>query len=160
GYGIYKSTDQGNNWTKLTIPGADGFKPTDLEMDPTNPQILYAGFLGRGIFKTTNGGAKWCPLNPGIAFPPGCVAATGLSNPTTTTFDHVEIAIFRPSAASPAVLYTILGNCPDPIGNGPIFGGACSPPIFKSSDNGQTWTQTNANAPSSYSRYTHALAIH
>ena len=25
---------------------------------------------------------------------------------------------------------------------------------------GKTWTQTNATAPSSYSRYTHALAIH
>jgi len=160
GYGIYKSNDKGSSWTKLSIPGADGSKPTDLEMDPTNPQILYAGFLGRGVFKTTNGGTTWCPLNPGIPLPPGCVPATGLTNPTTTTFDHVEIAIFRPSAASPAVLYVILGNCPDPIGNGPILGGACSPPLFKSTDNGQTWTQTNAAAPSSYSRYTHALAIH
>src|SRR5262249_33565077 len=60
GYGIYKSTNQGKSWTKLTVAGADGFKPTDLEMDPKNPQILYAGYLGRGIFKTTNGGTSWC----------------------------------------------------------------------------------------------------
>jgi len=160
GYGIYESNDKGDNWSRLTIPGADGFKPTDLEMDPTNPQILYAGFMGRGVFKTTNGGANWCPLNPGITLPTGCAAATGLPNPTTNTFDHVQLAISRTNAANPAVLYAILGNCPDPIGNGPIAGGACSPPIFNSSDNGQTWTQTNAAAPSSYSRYTHALAIH
>jgi photosystem II stability/assembly factor-like uncharacterized protein len=160
GYGIYKSTDQGNNWTELTVHGAHGFKPTDLEMDPTNPQILYAGFLGRGLFKSTNGGTSWCALNPGVPLAGGCVAATGLPNPTTTTFDHVEISIFRPSAATPAVLYTILGNCPDPIGNGSVPGGSCSPPIFKSTDNGQTWTQTNPAAPASYSRYTHVLTIH
>jgi len=160
GYGIYKSQDKGNNWSRLTIPGAEGFKPSDLKMDPTNPQILFAGFMGRGVFKSTNGGANWCPLNPGIPLPSGCVAATGLSNPTITTFDHVQIAIFRPSPAAAATLYVILGNCPDPIGNGPILGGACSPPLFKSTDNGQTWTQTNAAAPSSYSRYTHVLTIH
>lgn len=160
GYGIYESNDKGDNWTKLTIPGADGFKPTDLQMDPTNPQILYAGFMGRGIFKTTDGGANWCPLNPGIPRPPGCKNTSGLPDPTTSTFDHVQLAISRTNAANPAVLYVIFGNCPDPIGNGPLFGGACSPPIFKSTDDSKTWTQTNATAPSSYSRYTHALAIH
>lgn len=159
GFGIYKSIDSGTNWTKLTIPGTNGAKPTDLERDPTNNNVMYAGFMGRGIFKTTNGGTNWCPLDPGIALPPGCAAASGLPNPTTTTFDHVEIAIDRPNAATPAVLYAIFGNCPDPIGNGPVLGGSCSPPIFKSTNDGSTWTQTNATGPSSYSRYTHALAI-
>jgi photosystem II stability/assembly factor-like uncharacterized protein len=160
GYGIYESNDKGNSWTRLPIPGADGFKPTDLQMDPTNPQILYAGFMGRGVFKTTDGGAHWCPLNPGIPRPAGCKKTSGLPDPTTTTFDHVQLAIFHTSAANPPVLYTILGNCPDPIGNGPVVGGACTPPLFKSTDDGKTWTQTNATAPSSYSRYTHVLVIH
>ena len=43
GYGIYKSQDKGNNWSRLTIPGAEGFKPSDLKMDPTNPQISSPG---------------------------------------------------------------------------------------------------------------------
>jgi hypothetical protein len=157
GYGIYKSIDQGNSWNRLTITGADGFKPTDLEMDPTNPQILYAGFMGKGIFKTTNGGTSWCPLNPGIPLPGGCTAATGLPNPTTTTFDHVEISVFK---TNPAILYAVFGNCPDPIGNGPVLGGSCAPLLFKSTNSGQTWTQQNAALPSSYSRYTHVLTIH
>jgi hypothetical protein len=164
GFGIYKSTSGGANgsWNKLMVPGTNGAKPTALRMDPTNGKVLYAGFLGRGIFKTVDAGNTWCPLNPGIPLPPGCSAATGLPDPGSTTFDFVEIAIHRPSAASPAVLYAMLGNCPDPLGNLNVgtIGSACNPPIYKSTDDGNTWTQTNSSAPNTYSRYNHALTIH
>ena len=159
GYGIYKSTNQGSSWTHLTVPGSGGARSTDLVMDPQSNTTLYAGFFGKGIFKTTDGGAHWCPLNAGIALPPGCVAATGLPNPGTTTFDSVRLAIRHPSAASPAVLYAILGNCPDPIGNGPVFGGYCNSPLFKTTDGGATWTQVNAAVPTGFSRYHQALTI-
>jgi hypothetical protein len=164
GYGIYKSTSGGANgsWSKLTVPGATGAKPTALRMDPTDGKVLYAGFLGRGIFKTMDAGSTWCPLNPGIPLPPGCLASTGLPDPGSTTFDFVEIAIHRPSAATPAVLYAVLGNCPDPLGTLDVggTGSPCHPPIYKSIDDGKSWTQTNAAAPNTYSRYNHALTVH
>ncbi|HKR59801.1 MAG TPA: hypothetical protein VJS64_08690, partial [Pyrinomonadaceae bacterium] len=162
GYGIYKSLNRGTAWNKLTIPGTDGIRPTDLEMDPTNPQILYAGFFGKGLFKSLDGGAKWCPLNPGFALPAGCPTVTGLPNPSTVTFDYIEISIHRPSASSPAVLYAMLGACPNPLTDN------CTPFIFKSIDNGASWTQSLAGAPGGldsgpcprvYSRYTHGLTI-
>ena len=163
GYGIYKSPNKGTAWTKLNVPGTNGSLPSDLEMDPTNPRILYAGFSGRGIFKTTDSGASWCPLNPGISVP-GCTPATGLPDPATLTFDHVELAIRRPSASSPATLYATFGQCPNPV----TFN--CIPSIFKSTDGGATWTQKLAGAPGTaidsgpcpklYSRYTHGLTIH
>ena len=159
GYGIYKSTNGGINWNPLSVPGAAGAKPTDLEMDPTSNTTLYAGFLGLGVFKTTDGGSSWCPLNPGIALPPGCSAATGLPNPTTNTFDHVQIAIYRPSAASPATLYVLQGNCTSQIVD------ACPATVYKSIDGGNTWTQPPATLSCGgsegfiYSRYTHALTI-
>ncbi len=161
GFGLYKSTNAGNSWNLLTVPGASGAKPSDLEIDPTSSNTLYAGFMGRGVFKTTNGGTTWCPLNAGIALPPGCTAASGLPNPSTT-FDRVQIAISRPNVANPAVLYVTFGNCPDFIGNSasdPQIGGGCDPPLYKSSDGGATWTLQNSAAPESYSRYTHALTI-
>lgn len=104
GYGIYKSSDQGSTWTHLGVPGSGTARSTDLVMDPQSNTTLYAGFLGKGIFETTDGGAHWCPLNSGIALPPGCAAATGLPNPATTTFDSVRLTIRHPSTASPAVL--------------------------------------------------------
>ncbi len=162
GYGVYKSTNNGTNWTLLNVAGAAGAKPTDLEMDPTSNTTLYAGFMGKGVFKTRNGGSTWCPLNPGIPLPSGCTASTGLPNPTTAPFDHVQIAIYRPSASVPAVLYVLQGNCTSQIVN------SCAGMIFKSSDGGTTWTQEGATMSPGcndtfgfiYSRYTHALTIH
>ena len=159
GYGIYKSTNGGSAWNKLTVPGATGSKPTDMVIDPANNLILYAGFLGRGIFKTSDGGSTWCPLNTGIALPPGCVAASGLPDPSATTFDAVRLAIFRPSGVNPAVLYAVLGNCPDPVGNGPVFGGYCSSPLYQSTNGGTSWTLANAAVPTGFSRYHQALTI-
>src|SRR5205823_2202762 len=49
-----------------------------LAMDPSNPQVLYAGtgegnfsgdsYYGSGILKTVNGGASWTNLNLGNLF--------------------------------------------------------------------------------------------
>jgi hypothetical protein len=51
GYGVYKSEDNGLTWDKLAVPGTNGARPTDLEPHPTDSNTLWAGFLGRGIFK-------------------------------------------------------------------------------------------------------------
>ena len=58
--GIYKSADTGVSWVQQGLPDAT------LAGDPTNPLVLYA--LARtgarlNLFKTTNGGATWSPLN-------------------------------------------------------------------------------------------------
>ncbi|HEX4955503.1 MAG TPA: hypothetical protein VF017_19090 [Thermoanaerobaculia bacterium] len=155
GYGLFRSNDNGGSWSPLTVSGGNGNRPTDLEMDPQDPQTLYAGIDARGVFKSTNGGNSWCPLNPGIAVP-GCPAAgPGLPNPTATTFDFVEVAVHRPSAASPAVLYAMLGNC-----TSSAILSSCQPPIYRSNDAGASWTQVVASSRDAYSRYTHVLEVH
>ncbi|MDB5330580.1 MAG: glycosyl hydrolase [Phycisphaerales bacterium] len=73
GWGIWKSTDGGVNWTETTTSINSGTTPcSDLVMDPTNSQVLY-GAMGyafgdshNGIYKTTNAGASWTLLS---AFP-------------------------------------------------------------------------------------------
>ncbi len=163
GFGIYRSENGGSTWTKLTVAGTAGDKPTDLEIDPANSNILYAGFLGRGVFKGTrnpgDGAITWCPLNDGIPKPAGCPATTGLPNPATAPFDHVEIAIYPGNSS---ILYAMFGHCSDRLIQN------CEPSIFKSTNGGITWEQklagnsTNAGTacPRVYSRYTHALTVH
>ena len=165
GWGIYKSSDDGHNWTKLTVPGASAgplfsSRPTDLEMDRTNASTLYAGFLGRGVFKSLDGGASWCPLNPGIPKPAGCPMTYGLPG-QPTQFDHVEIDIYRGDHNH---LYASFGNCPDQLV------ADCEPSIYESTNAGLNWSaryigSTSATSfgdltcPRAYTRYMHGLTI-
>lgn len=63
GYGIYVSENQGVTFEPLDVPGSDGARPTDLETNPLNSNVLYAGFMGRGVFKGTrdpgDGSISW-----------------------------------------------------------------------------------------------------
>jgi photosystem II stability/assembly factor-like uncharacterized protein len=73
--GLFKTTDGGKTWTNTNFIDNDtGF--TDVVMDPSNPNILFAasyqrrrvpwGFNGAGpgsgLWKTTDGGKKWTKL--------------------------------------------------------------------------------------------------
>lgn len=69
--GVWKSTDGGNTWTNttasLSVPSDGQF--TDLAINNTNPQILYAAVksdASGGLYKTTNGGASWTRLAGGM----------------------------------------------------------------------------------------------
>ena len=79
--GVVKSTDGGFTWTPtalmnpatLTNGGYDGYFVNFLGIDIKNPQILYAathsyaGIAGfTGLFKTTDGGNTWLPINTGL----------------------------------------------------------------------------------------------
>ncbi len=64
-YNIYKSTNGGDLWKKLTPSVADEmFGLRTLEIDPGNPDVLYAGGVNhitraRTIWQTTDGGVNW-----------------------------------------------------------------------------------------------------
>ena len=65
---IYKSTDAGKTWTKLTsgLPGGDVGR-IGLTISPVNPDVVYAiieaaGDSG-GFFRSTNRGATWRRMN-------------------------------------------------------------------------------------------------
>jgi photosystem II stability/assembly factor-like uncharacterized protein len=63
--GIWKTTDSGGSWQPLAdlLPS---LSVCALAMDPKNPNVIYAGtgesyqgFIGVGIFKSTDGGTSW-----------------------------------------------------------------------------------------------------
>jgi photosystem II stability/assembly factor-like uncharacterized protein len=79
--GVFRSTDGGKTWKQVLTRGPKA-GAVDLSMDPTNPNVLYAGFWevyrtpyslesggpGSGIWKSTDGGDNWTDLskNPGL----------------------------------------------------------------------------------------------
>jgi len=87
--GIYKSTDGGQHWQQVLLVSNQA-GASDLLINPSNPQILYASFWDRirsntesviygpnaRIYKTTDGGANWTQLGGGL--PNGIMGRTGL----------------------------------------------------------------------------------
>jgi len=70
--GIWESKNGAQTWKLLKeVTEANG--ATDLEMDPQNPNVLFASFWGDKIYKSTNGGASWTPIMNGL--PAGDYAA-------------------------------------------------------------------------------------
>ena len=90
--GIYKTADGGKTWTKI-LSRNDSTGASDLAMDPSNPEVLYAAFwqaqrfpwklvsggAGGGIFKTTDGGAHWTELTRNAGLPRGLLGNIGLA---------------------------------------------------------------------------------
>lgn len=66
GDGIYKTTDKGLSWIKTGFP-ATVFEPNSgnrmdgqkLAIDPTNPNVVFAGTQNNGLLVTRDGGTTW-----------------------------------------------------------------------------------------------------
>lgn len=73
--GVWKTTDGGINWFPLT-DDMPSLSMGSLEIDPDNPDIIYAGtgeatysgasYYGRGLLKSTNAGQTWRHITEGL----------------------------------------------------------------------------------------------
>src|SRR6185503_10270693 len=127
-FGIWKSTDGGVTWTLLKEAKNESNGATDLEIDPQNPNILYASFWGDAIYKSTNGGNTWTPImNFGLPSPNFAATATRFS-----------IDLSHPSAGGSGTLYTGF-DWADANGYHPSR-------VFKSTNGGASWTMLPGGA--------------
>ena len=126
--GVFRSKDGGKTWQKVLFRN-DSTGASDLAMDPSNPNVLYAAFWqagrkpwqlvsggpGSGIFKTTDGGDHWTEItrNKGL--------------PQQGLLGNIGISV---SGAKPSRVWAIIEH---------DSGG-----VFRSDDGGATWTRTNS----------------
>jgi photosystem II stability/assembly factor-like uncharacterized protein len=90
--GVYKSMDGGQNWKKVLYVN-EQTGASDLVIDPSNPEILYAGTWqlirtpyslesggeGSGLYKSTDGGETWNSIKTNKGFPKGVWGITGIA---------------------------------------------------------------------------------
>ncbi|MBU0494089.1 MAG: hypothetical protein KKA73_01455 [Chloroflexi bacterium] len=60
--GVCKSTDRGRTWWQAAGIGA-GYSVATLGADEKDPKTVYVGTRGYGLYKSTNGGGSWSPIN-------------------------------------------------------------------------------------------------
>ena len=65
--GLYKSTDNGDNWTLVTlsalanVDSSFGWYFGNIRVHPTDPDEVYV--LGQSIYRTSNSGTTWQQVN-------------------------------------------------------------------------------------------------
>jgi photosystem II stability/assembly factor-like uncharacterized protein len=143
-----KSTDGGRNWERTFEP-PDGTFGRNLAIDPITPATLYAG-TNKGIYKSTNGGEEWYPINTGLT---ELDASAIYIDPTTPQKLYALVwngAIFK-SVNGGGLWEKIIPNLLDPrwmelaidpttpnvLFAGTKFG------VYRSADGGWTWTAMN-----------------
>ncbi len=129
--GVFRSDDAGATWQQVLAcnPCSNGF--TDLLMEPGNPQVLYAGNAGVGVFKSTNGGDTWNALAD-------FATKVGRQN-----YSRLEMAIG--SGAGANTLYAGINGNRNVNGNVTAWGF-----VYRSTNGGQNWEALNPDVVPNY----------
>ena len=125
--GVFKTTDGGETWRKVLYK-SDGAGATDLSVDVTNPDVMYAsiweawrrswgmssGGEDSGLWKSTDGGESWTDITGNVGLADGPIGKIG-------------VAV---SPANPNRVWALIEHEPD--------GG-----VWRSDDAGATWERVN-----------------
>jgi uncharacterized protein (TIGR03437 family) len=141
--GVWRSRDNGATWTPLS-DDQPSLAMGALAIDPTNPNIIYAGtgeahfsgdsYYGSGLLKSIDGGATWIQMT-------GPVSASAPQSPAFLNASFHALVI---DPTSPPTLYAATEG--GSISSATGFTGV--PPlgdrgIWKSTDGGQNWRNLN-----------------
>ncbi len=125
--GVFRTDDGGTTWNK-TLYLDEGTGCGDLAIDPSNPDVLYAGLWdfrrepdffrsggpGSGLYKSVDGGSTWRELTQGLP---------------TTDLGRIAIAV---APSEPQRVYAVVESA--------------QTGLYRSDDAGATWRLMNTSA--------------
>ncbi len=63
--GVKISSTRGREWRPTGPDSAGKLACRTIALDPWKPSVLYTGTRGKGLYKTSDGGARWAAINAG-----------------------------------------------------------------------------------------------
>jgi len=67
---LIRSLDGGSTWRTLNVlTGSDFFFIESVALAPTDPNLVFAGTQGAGVYRSTDMGETWSALNAGLTHP-------------------------------------------------------------------------------------------
>lgn len=153
---LFHSTDLGDNWHVVSRLPAEF---SDFEFDPSDPSILYAVTLTKGVYSSHDGGKTWIARNAGLKVAPvaDCCNLPQLEvDPRNGDVLYVLLATgiaYRSSngggswKALDGLKLTLdeRSLVIDPQNPDTLYAGADAQGVFKTTDDGSTWSHLNCD---------------
>ena len=155
--GVFKSTDGGETWNEFQNGMPATFVVTALTIDPLTPSTIYAvvtSHAGGGVVKSTDGGQSWNTVDEGLPsdfrgppaidpVPPSTIYAGSSATGATALFKSTQGGgNWKPVGAG------LTGIDARVLAIGPVNGttlyAGVRDGVFKSTDNGASWTNLNS----------------
>ncbi|OPL08839.1 MAG: hypothetical protein AVO34_13965 [Firmicutes bacterium ML8_F2] len=140
-FGIYKSTDGGDNWQEKNT-GLEGTSKNIhcIAVHPTNPDIVYIGTAHDGAFKTNDGGETWTAINNGLVECPSYLQRVGAVNP--------GISLNIPKRTTGGNYYSLPWSniesiVIDPSDSQTVYAADFYLGVYMSTDGGENWLPIN-----------------
>jgi photosystem II stability/assembly factor-like uncharacterized protein len=151
-YGLFYSTNSGSNWSlfpgDLPANNVTGLAVSPAYLTDHTMFAVVAGISSTQVYRTVNSGTNWTQLSlPGGAIPVKVSISPAYATDQTVWVSSQANGVFRSgtkgdSWQSPT---TVLSGCgevqPNGSGLGRLLWAACSGSLYRSSDEGNTWTQ-------------------
>jgi photosystem II stability/assembly factor-like uncharacterized protein len=137
GAGLYRSNDDGQNWTRVNnnLPQINSFAVAGA--------TLFAGVFSGGVYRSLDGGQNWTLINAG--------GESLFINSLLIASDNLLVGADRGLFVLPA--NGQVSQLPKPVlettinalaaSGSTVFAGSARDGVFRSNDNGTSWTATN-----------------
>lgn len=149
--GVCKSTDGGATWSKSALPNS----VSALAVNPSSPNIIYAGGSPTAFYRSTDGGVTWSPATAGLGSSYVNAIAVNPVNPAIVYTGGN--GLFRSAdggatwAATGISGFDIEAVALDPLTPTTVYASRGLNGVYKSTDGGATFNPTGLTSRASRS---------
>jgi photosystem II stability/assembly factor-like uncharacterized protein len=149
--GVFRSTDGGNNWLRISSSNQEIHNIESIAVDPKNPDVIYAG-TWHLAWKTDDGGASWHHINKGMIEDSDVFSIIVDSTNPSVVFASACSGIYKSQSAGDS--FSKIQGIPfsarrtrvlkqDPSNSAIVYAGTTEG-LWKTTDAGKTWSRVTA----------------